>query len=76
MLLRAQDPSRTLTDGDRDPDAHFAAQQNARLVANAEEYYRTMMLGNIESWNVRDMHMARRCTRSTSISRASAAAPG
>jgi erythromycin esterase-like protein/predicted phosphoribosyltransferase len=36
----------------------FYAEQNARLVANAEEYYRSMFRGGIESWNLRDTHMA------------------
>src|SRR5207249_5149531 len=31
--------------------------QNARLVKNAEEYYRTMFRSRDESWNVRDRHM-------------------
>ena len=35
----------------------FDIQQNARVVANAENYYRTMMMGNEDSWNVRDRHM-------------------
>jgi erythromycin esterase-like protein len=39
-------------------DAFFHAQQNARLVKNAEEYYRTMFRGRISSWNLRDSHMA------------------
>jgi len=39
-------------------DAFFYAQQNARLVKNAEEYYRTMFKGRISSWNLRDSHMA------------------
>ncbi len=39
-------------------DAFFYAQQNARLVRNAEEYYRTMFRGRIASWNLRDSHMA------------------
>jgi len=30
----------------------------ARVVKNAEEYYRTMYRGNVESWNLRDQHMA------------------
>lgn len=38
-------------------DALFDAQQNARIVANAENYYRTMIHGNEDSWNVRDRHM-------------------
>jgi erythromycin esterase-like protein len=39
-------------------DAHFFALQNARLVANAERYYRTMFRGGADSWNLRDSHMA------------------
>lgn len=33
------------------------AVQNARLVANAESYYRLMYHGSRESWNLRDRHM-------------------
>ena len=33
------------------------AVQNARLVANAERYYRIMYYGSNESWNHRDRHM-------------------
>jgi erythromycin esterase-like protein/predicted phosphoribosyltransferase len=40
------------------PDEYFAAEQNARIVTNAEEYYRTMLSGRVESWNLRDRHMA------------------
>jgi erythromycin esterase-like protein len=36
---------------------HFG-EQNARLVKNAEEYYRTMFRGRVSSWNLRDRHMA------------------
>jgi erythromycin esterase-like protein len=38
-------------------DESFFAQQNARLVRNAEEYYRTMFRGRVSSWNLRDSHM-------------------
>ena len=38
-------------------DEMFYAQQNARLVRNAEEYYRTMFHGRVSSWNLRDSHM-------------------
>jgi erythromycin esterase-like protein/predicted phosphoribosyltransferase len=44
--------------GQIDPDEHFFAEQNARLVVNAEEYYRSMFRGGVESWNLRDRHMA------------------
>ncbi len=36
----------------------FQAEQNARLVKNAEEYYRSMFAGRVSSWNLRDTHMA------------------
>jgi erythromycin esterase-like protein len=39
-------------------DELLFAEQNARLVRNAEQYYRTMFRGREESWNVRDRHMA------------------
>jgi erythromycin esterase-like protein len=38
-------------------DEYFYAEQNARLVKNAERYYRTMFQGRISSWNLRDQHM-------------------
>jgi erythromycin esterase-like protein/predicted phosphoribosyltransferase len=39
-------------------DELFYAEQNARLVKNAEAYYRSMFLGEVSSWNLRDRHMA------------------
>ena len=36
----------------------FYAEQNARLVKNAEAYYRSMFLEKTSSWNLRDRHMA------------------
>lgn len=41
----------------RDGAEFFDAMQNARLVANAERYYRAMYYGAHESWNQRDQHM-------------------
>lgn len=38
-------------------DEFFYAEQNARLVKNAEAYYRTMYRGGVSSWNLRDRHM-------------------
>jgi erythromycin esterase-like protein len=40
-----------------DGDDRFYAEQNARLVVNAEEYYRSMFRSGVESWNLRDRHM-------------------
>jgi erythromycin esterase-like protein len=44
-------------DGRLTADAAFVAEQNARLVKNAEAYYRTMFRGHVASWNLRDRHM-------------------
>lgn len=35
----------------------FDAEQNAKLIANAERYYRTMYYATDNSWNQRDQHM-------------------
>src|SRR5215213_3256265 len=43
-------------------DEYFFAEQNARLVINAEEYYREMFRGRVSSWNLRDRHMAETLT--------------
>lgn len=44
-------------DGRVAADDYFFAAQNARLVKNAEHYYRTMYRSDISSWNLRDRHM-------------------
>ena len=44
-------------DGSKAADDFFDAEQNARLVRDAEEYYRTMMKHDVSSWNIRDRHM-------------------
>jgi len=41
----------------RDGERYLDALQNARVVANAERYYRAMFYGSRESWNLRDQHM-------------------
>jgi erythromycin esterase-like protein len=56
MRKRAADLSRR--DGRVSRDAFFFAEQNARLVKNAEEYYRSMFHERVSSWNLRDTHMA------------------
>ncbi len=45
-------------DGQRAEDDFLSAEQNARLVKNAEEYYRAMFRGRVNTWNLRDRHMA------------------
>jgi erythromycin esterase-like protein len=39
-------------------DEYFYAEQNAKVARDAEEYYRVMFKGRVESWNLRDRHMA------------------
>jgi protein-L-isoaspartate(D-aspartate) O-methyltransferase len=41
----------------RDGERYFDAAQNARVVADAERYYRAMYYGAAASWNLRDTHM-------------------
>jgi erythromycin esterase-like protein len=41
----------------QDGDWFLDATANARLVKNAEAYYRAMYYGAAESWNLRDTHM-------------------
>jgi erythromycin esterase len=45
----------TYPDGGR--EEAFQAEQNALVIKNAEEYYRAMVRGGPDSWNVRDLHM-------------------
>jgi erythromycin esterase-like protein len=59
QLLELQREAAELSrrDGRIPEDEFFYAEQNARLVKNAEQYYRTMFRGRISSWNLRDRHM-------------------
>ncbi|HEU4706060.1 MAG TPA: erythromycin esterase family protein [Solirubrobacterales bacterium] len=45
-------------DGFAAEDEQFCAEQNARVVAGAESYYRSMFGAPHASWNLRDRHMA------------------
>jgi erythromycin esterase-like protein/predicted phosphoribosyltransferase len=58
MDMRSRAAELAAGDGQADPDERFYAEQNARLVVNAERYYRAMFRGGVESWNLRDRHMA------------------
>jgi erythromycin esterase len=41
----------------KDSESGFGAAQNAMIAVNAEKYYRAMIKGGPESWNIRDSHM-------------------
>src|SRR5439155_19705521 len=47
-----------LHDGRREGDEYFSAEQNARRVHNARQYYRWLFRGRHSSWNLRDRRMA------------------
>lgn len=53
VALLRQRPAYVQSDG----EAFADAEQNARVVAAAEGYYRAMYRGSVESWNLRDGHM-------------------
>jgi erythromycin esterase-like protein len=55
--LRTRAADYASRDGRVAADEYFFAEQNARLVRNAEQYYRSMFAGRVESWNLRDTHM-------------------
>jgi erythromycin esterase-like protein len=59
QLLELQSKRRELRqrDGHIAAEEFFSAEQNARLVMNAERYYRSMFHGRDQSWNLRDTHM-------------------
>ncbi|WP_228044586.1 erythromycin esterase family protein [Streptomyces ferrugineus] len=46
------------TDATAGSFTEFAARQNAEILAGAEAYYRAVLDGGPESWNIRDHHMA------------------
>ncbi|MCA9876524.1 MAG: erythromycin esterase family protein [Thermomicrobiales bacterium] len=58
QLVEMQREAGRLAASSGDGDEAFFAVQNARLVRNAEAYYRAMFAGRIPSWNLRDQHMA------------------
>ncbi len=55
--LRLREAVYLQRDGRVASDEFFFAEQNARLIKNAEQYYRSMFRGPVSSWNLRDSHM-------------------
>lgn len=55
--LRMREAAYLQRDGRVAADEFFCAEQNAVIVKNAEQYYRTMFRGEVSSWNLRDHHM-------------------
>jgi erythromycin esterase-like protein len=55
--LRNEAAALARRDGRVAADRQFYTEQNARLAANAERYYRAVFFGGAQSWNLRDRHM-------------------
>lgn len=55
--LRSKELAYLASDGQAAADEFFFAEQNARVVKNAEQYYRQMFVSDVSSWNQRDEHM-------------------
>jgi erythromycin esterase-like protein len=55
--LHAKEVEYLSRNGPAAADEFFFAEQNARLIRNAESYYREMFRSNASSWNLRDQHM-------------------
>ena len=58
LELRRRSEAYLRRDGWIAEDDLFFAEQNARVVRDAEEYYQQMYRAEISSWNLRDRHMA------------------
>jgi erythromycin esterase-like protein len=58
LELRRRAEAYLRRDGWAAEDEQFYAEQNARLVRDAEEYYHQMYRAEVSSWNLRDQHMA------------------
>jgi erythromycin esterase-like protein/predicted phosphoribosyltransferase len=57
VALQSKQADYLARDGETAADDYFFAEQNARLVRNAENYYRSMFRPGVSSWNARDQHM-------------------
>ncbi|MDB4933996.1 MAG: hypothetical protein JWP87_968 [Labilithrix sp.] len=58
MEMRQRALEHARGDGGSKGEELFHVEQNALLVKNAEEYYRSMFRGSTVTWNLRDRHMA------------------
>lgn len=58
QALQRQRDELLRADGLAAADEQFAAEQNALVVKNAEQYYRAMFGRHDNTWNLRDQHMS------------------
>ena len=57
VALRRREMEYLRHNGQTATDEYFCAEQNARVVRDAEEYYRHMFRREFSSWNLRETHM-------------------
>jgi erythromycin esterase len=57
VLALLQEIQKKMPQYDSDYEMAFSTEQNALVAVNAEKYYRAMIMGGAQSWNVRDSHM-------------------
>ena len=57
MLVALRNRQAGLGRNRQNKEEYFNAEQNAIIVKDAENYYRTMIRGDVNSWNLRDTHM-------------------
>ncbi len=57
MLVALRNKHTLYTKNHENKEEYFNAEQNALTVKDAENYYRTMIRGDVNSWNLRDTHM-------------------
>lgn len=58
LLMLRENSLRYIRPGDEvSEDDQFQAEQNARLIHSAENYYRQMFDSRVNTWNLRDSHM-------------------
>jgi erythromycin esterase-like protein len=57
MLVALRNKQTLYSKNHENREDYFNAEQNAITVKDAENYYRTMIRGDVNSWNLRDTHM-------------------
>jgi len=57
IALRARQFDYLRQEGFMAEEEYFYAEQNAKIIVNAEKYYRALFETRTESWNLRDRHM-------------------
>jgi erythromycin esterase len=63
LLSLLKEINRKISHYNSDKENVLSTQQNAYVAVNAERYYRTMLNGGTDAWNIRDRHMSKTLDR-------------